>query len=111
MHGCPTFKVAITSDHNRETYSLSVSSLLSKCSEEDAVKSLIDLISIDDCDIDKMFRMLLDSLAITLCGEKIETLLISIVEKELNLLKQKDLMNEYEQPAFTTTRLMAVFGE
>ena len=110
IHDCPVITVGITFDRNWRTYSLSVSSLLSKYSEDDSVKALVNLISIDDCDIDKMLKMLLDSFSMTLCEEKIETLLIAIVETELNLLKQKDLMNEYEQPAFNTTRLMAVFG-
>ena len=110
IHDCPIITVVIKFDRNWQTHSLSVSSLLSKYSEDDSIKALVNLISIADCDIDKMLRMLLDSLAITLCGEMIETLLIAIVIKELNFLKQKDLMTEYEQPAFNTSRLMAVIG-
>ena len=109
IHDCPIIAVRITLDQNGQTWSLSVSSMLSKYSEDDSVKALVNLISINDCNIDKMLRMLLDSLSITLCVEKIEILLIAIVEAELNTIKQKDLLNEYEQPAFNTTRIRAVF--
>ena len=108
IHGCPVINIGITLDQSGQTYSLSVSSVLSQYSEEDSVKALINLISVDDCGSKQMLRMLLDSLTMPLSDENVCALLRAIVDRELKLLTTKDLINEYEQPSLSTSKLKTV---
>ena len=107
INGCPLFLARISFDKENKP-SLSAASLLTDCSEEDAMKALISLLSLE-CNTDKMLRMLLESLSINLCVENVEMLLTAVVDKELDVLKRRDLINEFEQPLLQTIGLKAVF--
>ena len=102
INGCSLFLARISLDDESKP-SLFITSLLTDCSEDETMKALINVLSLE-CNADKMLRMLLDSLSINLCVENVEILLAAVMDKELNVLKRRDLINEFEQPTTTNIR-------